>query len=494
MTIAAAPVATVRAPNELAHRPISFTRQPLDFRRIVFETFCILAILLLNRAGTPGAVVFFVLLAGMVVKSPKAAFQAIAICYLGLMINTAFVPKTIPWTIGRLALPIFAFLRFSVDLAGLRASLFENKSYLAFVFYVLVMALCSTLSGWFTSIALLKLFNFWMFVSTIMAGVFVLQKKRIDVTEWFFALIASATTIGIAAVALGASQNFRPGAYVTLEHFNGAFLHPNCHALYASMFVTFMLTLALMGNYRNSWLTLPLIATWLVFISVSRSRTAVLATTVGFGTYVFYARPLRNRLGWRLRLRLSRGKLLSIGAVAAISVVILDIGLGGSITKSMVGFINKAGKEEVQDLDTEQILRSRASVIDLSMQNFRENPIFGIGFQVAKTDFFIKNATLFTAPTEKGFLPSAVLEEGGVVGTAAFVVFIVALMWEFASRRNIPALVVFVTFLTSNLGEVSLFSPGGLGAFGWTMVGAAMVLGDHCWLPPAASHHNYPRN
>ena len=115
--------------------------------------------------------------------------------------------------------------------------------------------------------------------------------------------------------------------------------------------------------------------------------------------------------------------------------------------------------------------------------NFLENPIHGIGFQVAKTAFFVQNATWFTAPMEKGFLPTAILEEGGVLGATAFVVFVMSLLVGWMRERNIPATIIFLGFLITNFGEVTIFSMGGSGAFGWMMVGAATMLGDNCWRP-----------
>jgi hypothetical protein len=63
---------------------------------------------------------------------------------------------------------------------------------------------------------------------------------------------------------------------------------------------------------------------------------------------------------------------------------------------------------------------------------------------------------------------------------------------ELVRERNVPGMVALLTFLATNLGEVSIFSPGGPGAFGWVMVGAAMILDDHCWIRrPAAARPAY---
>lgn len=116
-----------------------------------------------------------------------------------------------------------------------------------------------------------------------------------------------------------------------------------------------------------------------------------------------------------------------------------------------------------------------------SSNNFLQSPVDGVVFQVPKSEFFVKNGTLLTTSAEKRFLPTAILEEEEVLGTAAFVLFVHSLRVGWARERNLPAIVIFFGFLITNLGEVTIFSMGGSGAFGWVMVGAAIMVGDNCW-------------
>jgi hypothetical protein len=119
------------------------------------------------------------------------------------------------------------------------------------------------------------------------------------------------------------------------------------------------------------------------------------------------------------------------------------------------------------------------------MENFRRSPVFGIGFQVSTTEYFIQNASLFYAPIEKGFLPSALLEEVGVVGTSFFVIFVITMAVQLVRERNIPGVAMFATLLASNLGEASLFALAGHGAYGWILLVGGIVLGDRCIMPSA---------
>jgi hypothetical protein len=488
-------VADIQHDREFATAALSPSRAyaaaPLNVLRILRDTALIVALLLLNKGGTAGASVFFAVLAVMLLRSPKSAFRAMAICYLGLMINQFFVPKTLIWTPARLILPFLAFIRFSIDLSSLKTVLISRSWYLAFLLFIATMAVGSTISGWFTHIALLKLFNFWAVTTAIMSGVLVLRTKRIDISEWFVSLILAATCFGFGSLALGVSRNFRQivtasGEIIQSPGFNGAFLHPNLHATYATLFVTYLLLVWILGGYRRTWLAVPGIVSWFMFMAWSGSRTAILASGIGTLLLIAYARPATTRQGWLLEPKLRRGTLIMLLALIGAGIAAWDVATSGSISGRLVQFINKAG-DEVADIgiDTTQIFSSRKALIEYSWKNFQENALFGIGFGVSKTEVFARTATLMTAPSEKGFLPTAILEEGGILGTTAFLLFLFTFIRQLARERNIAGLVTAIAFVATNLGEVTIFSPGGAGSFGWMTVGAAMILGDHCWTPPS---------
>jgi hypothetical protein len=123
-------------------------------------------------------------------------------------------------------------------------------------------------------------------ITAIMSGVLVLRTKRIDISEWFVSLVFAATAFGFGSLALGVSRNFRQITTSTGENlqatgFNGAFLHPNLHATYATLFVTYLLLIWILGGYRKTWLAVPGIASWFLFMSWSGSRTSIIASFLG---------------------------------------------------------------------------------------------------------------------------------------------------------------------------------------------------------------------
>jgi hypothetical protein len=365
-------------------RPTGFSpapsrSMPLRPEKIFWQALGIVALLLLNLGRDAGTMVFFLILIFMTLRGPAGAYKALAICYMGLMINQAFVPKTLVWTPGRLILPPLALLVFVSSVGKSRVRLFWTPTNLTLLLYVLTMAVCSILSGWYTHIALLKLFNFWICVTAVLSGVAVLRAKNVDMTEWFVSLIVAAEVFGLASILLGQGRNFQRHQYqnmITSDLFNGAFLHPNCHSLYASMFVLFLAICYVLGQYRNRWVVLPLIGIWIYFMILSKSRTSIVATVIPFLILIVYAGPWRNRFGQRLRSNVSRTKIMAAAAVCLVMIAGADLVSGGKLSRSIFQFINKSDSEEMAgSLDRKQILSSRQAMIDYSWSNFVNSPV-----------------------------------------------------------------------------------------------------------------------
>jgi O-antigen ligase len=177
-------------------------------------------------------------------------------------------------------------------------------------------------------------------------------------------------------------------------------------------------------------------------------------------------------------MRISRGTLIS-GLIAAVVLAFAyDLATAQSLTRGIIAFAQKGKASDT--LSVEDVIASRQGIIEQTWRNFLESPLIGIGFEVSKSDYFRENATLFNAPIEKGFLPAAVLEETGIIGTFFFVIFLAALIGHMVKTLNVPGLAMILTFLAVNCGESMFFSLGGHGAYGWLMMAAGMILGDRC--------------
>jgi O-antigen ligase len=450
---------------------------PLAISRIISQSVLIIALLLINQAGPAGNILFFAVLGGMIAASPALAFKALTICALGLVCNQAIVLKTTLWAVARFFIPAICLVRFSLDLQTLRSSLFQRSYFIALAAFIAVAAILTIMTQYFVEIALLKLLNFTIFTMAVFGGARVLRVRRIDLTEWYVTLCCVTVLLGIGSMATGIGNNMR-GAGTFSSTFNGPFYHSNCLGPMAAMMVVYLICVVIYGHYRNRWLCIGLAACLMYFMALTQSRTSFAAMFAGIIALVGLSFILVRRQSIQLRMKVSRLALVGTLAIGGVGVLIADVMTGQAITKKVVAFANKGGKSEVFDLD--QALSSRQSVIQASWHNFLESPLIGIGFEVAKTEYFQKNATLFYAPIEKGFLPVAVLEETGIIGTFFFVVFLMAYLLSLARERNVPGITLFLTFLAVNCGEAMFFGVAGHGGFGWLWFMGGMLLGDAC--------------
>ncbi len=449
--------------------------------RVTLTALLICGLLLINKLGTPGSLVFFGVLLVMIIKSPEAAFLAFMIGALGLMTNASLVPKTSVWTIGRLAILFVCFLRFSVDLSATRKSLFEKSYYWALLLFIASAATCSLISGYYVHIALLKLLSFSVGLSAVLAGVYVLHLRRADMAPWFVALAGTIVLNGFLALILGVGygRSIMGDLYSDSLYFQGPFFHPNACGPFCGLLIVLLFSTWLFSDHRSRSICLLLILPLLYFMWLSKSRTGVASLVVGIvAVIVLTFLPTAGRFV-RLRLNMSRVGLLITASLITMFVVLVDVGSQGLISRSLFTLVNKYDKT-AESYDSASILSSRQQLIERGWQGFLDRPLTGLGFEVSLDPYFVENATLFSAPIEKGFLPTAVLEEVGLLGTVPFLLFLITMIVSLWRKRNAPGLAMLITYLTSNLGEVSIFALGGPGLLGWLLVAAGMLVGDHC--------------
>jgi O-antigen ligase len=244
----------------------------------------------------------------------------------------------------------------------------------------------------------------------------------------------------------------------------------------SALMAVLMASVVVFGPYRQRWICLPLAACLVFFMVLTQSRTSFGALLVGLGTVVVASLLLDRQGLLKLRMRVSRFALVGLVAMASILALGYDLGTDQQLTKALITFAQK-GKES-ETLSVEDVLASRQGMIDYMWANFLDSPMIGIGFEVSTHPYFAENATLFNAPIEKGFLPVAILEETGLVGTFFFVIFLLALAVNLIRTLNVPGLALFFAFLAVNCGESMFFSLGGHGAYGWLMMAAGMMLGQ----------------
>lgn len=181
--------------------------------------------------------------------------------------------------------------------------------------------------------------------------------------------------------------------------------------------------------------------------------------------------------------RMKHFKTVRVGRILAVSVAfagLLGVALASSpsLREHLVGFVFKHHSRTI-----DQALSSRSGGIASQWRFFQQEPMFGHGFGVYPYGEFPSGIVRvmglpISAPVEKGFLPTALLEEVGLIGTLPFLYFLVHLGKRVARNGDPRWLAVFFACLFINVGEMVFFSLGGLGLYFWLLLGLSTRIGQ----------------
>ncbi len=387
---------------------------------------------------------------------PKQALQAITLAVFIRYLNPGLF--SLPFEIGPLSwlILLLAFVRnvflFKSDVL--------SKLVPLCVFAVVVMTLTFTTSH-YPMVSIMKLLSFTLGATTVLICCEALKANEIrQLWVWILALFAVVMCLSLATFLIPAA------AYHRGAGFQGLLNHPQSLGALIAPFVSWLL--ARVFFQKKSLLSIPVfISVILIGISIfSETRTAMVAVALGLSAS-FIAFTLSHR---RYKRFGNLGKTLAkAGTVACLLVVaVLAYKPAQDVIMSYVF------KRESQNL--EEALSSRSAGIASQWQNFLAKPVAGWGFGIYPGEDFAKEVHTFmgipiSAPVEKGFIPTALLEEVGVVGALCFFYLIAALCRYTVRAVDIRWSAVFFSCLFVNLGEMVFFSAGGIGIFYWVLMG-----------------------
>lgn len=221
------------------------------------------------------------------------------------------------------------------------------------------------------------------------------------------------------------------------------------------------------------YVVMLLICPILIYKTSSRTGMGTFIAGMGFVSFcVLQARGMGTH--WKNRV-VSTLIVCSIAFVAAILAV--PSLREGAMRYALKWTGDKDASKETLTMET--VVKSRQSLIDVSVYNFKKNPILGNGFQVSEEMAHTKYGSiskLLSAPIEKGVWIYAIPEEGGVVGMILFSGWLVFLFPTLIKRRAYVAAATFFTFAFANLGEFSFFSMSYVGGLYWSLALAASSL------------------
>lgn len=339
------------------------------------------------------------------------------------------------------------------------------------------VAAISSAQGWCPPVSYLKLLQFIVFLVTIVQMEKILQQSDqalVQVRMAFLVfsiiiLLGSAATLFIPGIGYSMyNRHAFDGQSITFDElgsfslFSGVGLHSQALAPMLACFNAWVLCDMLFVQKKMTRLHLAMLAVAPILLYKTHSRTGLVAYVGSLGIIGFVllpkakiARMFRNRVR-----QIMYGGLFVLMAVAAIMEV---------RNHTISAWIRKQDESVVESDERgmmEALTASRQGSNEQNLYDFHQNMVLGKGFQTMEWHAAAYKAgrlSFWSAPIEKGVMPLMILGETGVVGAAAFLVFLFCFYSACLARRYVATLALFTTVLVANLGEASFFSPTATG-------------------------------
>jgi hypothetical protein len=432
--------------------------------------------LLVPMKWSPAAVsVALVLLVLAALHSPRLAIQAIALSAVVRFLNPALVQQDLAaGPLGWLVL-IAAGVRV---IPLIRVGDARELAWL-WLFAAAAATLSATSSPW-VAVSLTKVVMFAWASTTVIAACRLLNRRDVARLEtWFVALAAVVLALTLLTLPFPAIAYFSNGTGL-----QGITRHPQTLAIVLVPFAAFLMTDVIL---RRRLPPLPMLALaasgwWVLFQTEARTGVVAAVTGVLAGLLMHFGR----RAGGQWLVSRSR----TVGWLLAIMLLVPLLAYDRLATSVEVFLFKRSGESELGDA----FYQSRGAGIAGQWRNFIERPLAGHGFGVPGPGLPAPDVVEFagvpiSAPVEKGFLPTATLEETGVIG-GLLLGFALLQLGRRAWRAGDPRwFAVLAGCVATNVGEATLLSPGGPGLLLWCVIGlAAHAQRQHIatQAPPAA--------
>lgn len=372
---------------------------------------------------------------------------------------------------------------------ALRGASRKGRHRLPFISIVpfLMIAVISSIDGWAPQVSYLKLINFSVFLLGIWFGTQNLQHRPADVflLRSFILSLACILVFGSVATIAVPSVGYATGLQYALKEggaalanevfqqqqadslitlFCGITNHSQALSPLLAISVGWVMCDMLLIERKFRWLHMAIIIFALPLAYLTRSRIGLVSLITAFVVSGFYA-ARKVELPPRVKTHLKMG--VGVGMVLLL--------LGVVVFQLKSGFMTEWVRK-TSDVDAdrrtlgEALTSSRLDLIDYSLYEFRRNPLFGSGFQVAEYTLDLVRETkgvVISAPIEKGVVPVMVLGETGILGAVFFLLFLIVFYASCVRRRYVVTLSLFTVLLVTNMAEATIFSPGGIGGILW---------------------------
>jgi len=423
-------------------------------------------------------------------KRVEVAFFALMLLISLSIMNPVFFEKGFHFYLASRGSILIVAALMTIKAGFVRSAWFLSP--FAWLFAYMGYIMLTSLVGWSPIISEMKAVLFLAFMMALIQSVSVVVQSGVDVrmiraamlvVASFFILGSVASipfpAIGRSMVILRAIGFDEAIDFSELSGlFNGLTWHSQTLGPTVAMLNAFVLSDYICSFKRKNQLYRVLLISVPILVYMSSSRTAFFAYLISVLTSVFFF------MGERRATAAQRSQvLMSLVFVGLVVLLVLFFRPGG--VGKLEGFLRKTS--DLADIDrqeslTESMTKSRMGLVERGMANFREQPMIGNGFQVSKEMQgydMSEMGLLLSAPIEKGVLPVMVLEEGGVVGGALLVAFLVAFYVKYRRLQFTCFLSTFTVFLGLNSGEAAFFSTSGGGGILWMICFCALLMDVH---------------
>lgn len=454
----------------------SYDINPQQFRRDVFHSLTIIFLMIVAiRIGISSSIIYF-LIAAIAIRSPIWAIKALILSYLFTSLTPAITNDFIPVEyrdgiinfgegrniIGR----YLVLLGAAIGIMRFRKRTASFPVYLTgFTFFSLIIIFNSLLISYEPMISIFK-------ASYLLTGIFLVLYSfhyMVD-TEKFLSWIAAFFAV---VILMGMPLVFSDQGYIVNGRgFQGILIHPQTIGVIAGILAVFFLNLILENRNLSRGVSLFIVLSLfssLATLYLSQSRTGVLAFAFGMA-FSFPKILLHQSTAFKAVI------CILIVFIGATLLIISDETIGNKIQTFIL-------KGDADQIEVDVLWRlSRGDLIQASYLNYQKNPIFGTGFALPSNaqNLNIIRDPIFNIPVsasvEKGFLATAIMEELGIIGCIAALIFLFSILSWGQIKANACGIGILTAALASNIGEATLLSFGGLGTIIWVFIGLGLNL------------------
>lgn len=318
-------------------------------------------------------------------------------------------------------------------------------------------------------ISLLKLFAFTFATATIIVAFEEYSSLELyQMKIWFFSLICAVILLSLPVFLFPSIAYLRNNS-----GFQGILNHPQAFGAFLAPVASWLLAVIVFKSKNKN--VILIIVTVIIFALIILSETRTAAFAVILSIIVAFLVNL-NRKYNDPDTALSRTVFFGILILFLASLVsVFSPNIVNMLSNTVHEFIFKRDATDLK----QSFYVSRGAGIENQWKNFLDSPLTGHGFGIYPSGYIPVGVTTFmgipiSAPVEKGFIPTAILEETGVIGTVLFLLFLGILFKQLVKNRDVRWTAMFFGCLFINFGEAVIFSVGGIGLHYWMLIGLSI--------------------